>query len=455
MAEMPDVAAGRLPPERIAANFADIHPPLTNQQALVETSRCYFCHDAPCVAACPTGIDVPNFIRKIATGNLKGSARTILDANIMGGMCARVCSTEVLCEGACVRNLDEHKPVAIGALQRHATDWLFDRREQLYRRGAPTGKRVAVVGAGPAGIACAHRLAVLGHAVVVFEAQPKPGGLNEYGIAAYKVPDDFAQKELAWILEIGGIEIRYGQALGRDVTLTALRREFDAVFLGIGLSGVNGLGLEAEDLPGVLDAVRFIAALRQAPDLGAIAVGRRVVVVGGGSTAIDVAVQSRRLGAEDVTIVYRRGPESMSATAGERDFAQVDGVRVRHWARPVELVRADGHVGAVTFERTMLDAAGRLVATGDHYTLAADQVFKAIGQLFVSDPLGEGGLEPLDVADGRLAVNAERETSLPGVFAGGDCIAGGHDLTVDAVQDGKVAAGAIDRRLRARDAAAA
>ena len=244
---------------------------------------------------------------------MKGAAQTILTANIMGGMCARVCPVEELCEDACVRNHQEEKPVTISALQRYATDHVFLGGEQLFSRAPATGKRVAVVGAGPAGLACAHRLAVLGHDVVVFEAKAKGGGLNEYGLAAYKMADGFAQAELAYILEIGGIEIRTGLALGRDVSLSELRRDYDAVFLGLGHNAVNALGCDGEALAGVESAVDFIARLRQAPDKGAVPVGRRVVVIGGGNTAIDAATQAKKLGAEEVTLVYRRGAEQMSA----------------------------------------------------------------------------------------------------------------------------------------------
>ena len=449
MADQPDVASARLAAADYAANFADVAPPLDARQALVESSRCYFCHDAPCIEACPTGIDIPNFIRKIATGNLKGAAVNILEENIFGGACARVCPTEVLCEEACVRNLAESKPVNIGALQRHATDWLFEQGIQPFAPAPASGRRVAVVGGGPAGLACAHRLALLGHAVTVFEARDKLGGLNEYGIAAYKVPDDFAQREVAFVLSIGNIEARCGQALGRDVTLSDLRRGFDAVFLGLGLAGVNALRLEGADLAGVEDAVAYIARLRQARDLAELPVGRRVVVIGGGNTAIDAAVQSKRLGAEDVTIVYRRGRTQMGATAHEQEFAQVNGVGIKHWARPVRLVGRGGAVREVEFEYTQLDEAGRLAGTGDRFALAADMVFKAIGQVFVPDPLTVGDAEPLDLADGRILVNADRRTSLPGVYAGGDCVAG-LDLTVRGVEDGKVAARAIDRALRGR-----
>ncbi|MBI1779166.1 MAG: NAD(P)-dependent oxidoreductase [Proteobacteria bacterium] len=446
MADAGDIAAGRLPADEIDRNFADVHPPLDRKRALVEASRCYFCYDAPCASACPTGIDIPGFIRKIATDNLKGAAVTILEENIMGGACARVCPVEILCEAACVREAQEAKPVSIGALQRYATDALFERGEQPFRRKPPSGKRVAVVGAGPAGMACAHRLAMLGHDVTVFEAKAKAGGLNEHGVAAYKVPEDFAQKEIAFILALGGIRIEHGKALGREVTLAQLRREFAAVFLGIGLAGTNALGLEDETMTGVIDAVAYIEGLRQAPAKSRLEIGRRVVVIGGGNTAIDIAVQAKRLGAEEVTIVYRRGADKMSATHHEQDFAQVNGVSIKHWARPVRLVGYRGSLKEVEFEYTQLDGEGRLMGTGDRFLLLADQLFKAIGQSFVPGPLGNGTAEPLELKDGRLQVNADRQTSLANVWAGGDAVPG-PDLTVSAVQDGKIAAHAIDRFL--------
>ncbi len=453
--DAPDIRAGRLAADDYAANFADAKPPLDSKQALVESSRCYFCYDAPCIEACPTGIDIPNFIRMIATGNLRGAATEILSENVFGGACARVCPTEVLCEEACVRNGGEHKPVRIGALQRHATDWLFRQNIQPFARAATSGRRIAVVGGGPAGLSCAHRLAMLGHDVTVFEAKPKLGGLNEFGIAAYKLPDGFAGREVDFILSLGGIDAQCNRALGRDITLTQLRRDFDAVFLGIGLAGVNALRLEGEDMAGVEDAVGYIARLRQAADEGALAtlpVGRKVVVIGGGNTAIDIAVQSKRLGAEDVTIVYRRGAAQMGATPHEQEFAQVNGVKIKHWARPVRLIGWPVNGGKralreVEFEYTQLDEAGRLAGTGDRFSLLADTLFKAIGQAFVPDPLSAGSSEPLDIRDGRILVNDDRQTSLANVFAGGDCTAG-LDLTVRGVEDGKVAAQAIDRYLR-------
>jgi glutamate synthase (NADPH/NADH) small chain len=341
-----------------------------------------------------------------------------------------------------VRNAQEDRPVKIGLLQRHATDWLFEHGIQPFARAAPSGKRVAVVGAGPAGLACAHGCALAGHDVVVFEARDKPGGLNEHGIAAYKVVDDFAQKEVAFITALGGIELRLGRMLGRDIGLAELRAGFDAVFVGVGLAGVNGLG--QEHLAGVESAVHYIELLRQAEDLAALPVGRDVVVIGGGSTAIDVAIQSRRLGAENVTMVYRRGLEQMGATAHEQELAQVNGVKIIPWARILKLIGERGHLRAVTFESTRLDDRGELTGTGDSFTLAVDMLFTAIGQKLVLEADGSAGL--LTIERGKIAVDAERRTSLPDVWAGGDAVQG-PDLTVVAVQDGKLAARSINRRL--------
>ena len=446
MTQSADIVPGRLAPARIAANFADIHPPLTQHEAAVEASRCYFCYDAPCIEACPTGIDIPSFIRKIATENVRGSALTILEQNIFGGSCARVCPTEVLCEAACVRMAEEERPIRIGALQRYATDWLMQYEPAPFTRAPATGRRVAVVGAGPAGLACAHRLATHGHMVDVFEARPKPGGLNEYGIAAYKLAGDFAQREVAFILGVGGITVAFGRQLGRDLNLATLCHDYDAVFLGIGQAGVRALEIDGESLRGVRNAVDFIAELRQAESKGSVAVGRRVVVIGGGNTAIDAATQAKRLGAEDVCIVYRRGKAEMSATPEEQEWAQTNGVRILYWAAPARLLEADGYVTGVAFARTAPDAAGRAVPTGESFTLPADMVLKAVGQVFVPDPLHQGSTLALTLDGGRIAVDADRRTSIADVFAGGDCIPG-VDLTVAAVQDGKIAAEAIHREL--------
>jgi glutamate synthase (NADPH/NADH) small chain len=442
-----DIRSNRLDRAEIDKNFSDLHPPLSRSEALIEADRCYFCYDAPCTTACPTGIDIPGFIQKIRSDNIRGSAHTILRENIMGGMCARVCPTEVLCEEACVRNVHEDKPVEIGLLQRYATDPIFENFTTLFERAEASGKTVAVVGGGPAGLSCAHRLAMLGHQVKVFNSHSKPGGLNEYGIAAYKTVDDFAQREVDYILSIGGIEVENDVALGTDFTLAELRETFDAVFLGIGLGSVNELGLQNEDLPGVENAIDYIADLRQTDDKSALPVGRDVVVVGGGMTAIDIAVQSKRLGAERVDIVYRRGPEQMGASEYEQQLALTNGIKIHHWARPVELIADAGNVTSVKLERTELDEEGKLKSTGETFELKADVVFKAIGQRLDDDELGLE-LKDLKREYGKIIVDDSQATALDGVWAGGDCVAAGDDLTVSAVQHGKVAAIAIDCRLR-------
>jgi dihydropyrimidine dehydrogenase (NAD+) subunit PreT len=441
---MPDIRPNRLSRDEIARNFSELHPPLSRSEALIEADRCYFCFDAPCTTACPTGIDIPLFIQKIRSGNLRGAAHTILAENIMGGMCARVCPTEVLCEEACVRNLHEEKPVEIGLLQRHATDPILDADLQLFSRAEASGHRVAVVGGGPAGLSCAHRLAMLGHQVTLFDRDTKLGGLNEYGIAAYKTVDDFAQREIRYILSIGGIEVKAGVSLGQDITVTRLRDDYDAVFLGVGLAGINRLGIEGEELSGVENAIDFIAKLRQATDKGDLPVGRRVVVIGGGMTAIDVAVQSRRLGAEQVDIVYRRGFEQMGASDFEKNLAKTSGVTIRTFARPLKVL-GNGHVSGVLFERTARDQYGSHADSGETYTLDADVVFKAIGQQLRDSVLENSSFR---MQSGKIVVDEDQATSLAGVWAGGDCVLGGDDLTVTAVQHGKVAALAIDRYLR-------
>lgn len=440
--ETPGIVAGRLDAGTLAANFADLAPPLSDHEAHVAADRCYFCHDAPCTTACPTTIDIPMFIREIQSGVPEAAARTILSQNILGGMCARVCPTEELCEEACVRELAEGKPVEIGRLQRYATDALMARQGHPFARAEATGKRVAVVGAGPAGLACAHRLAMLGHEVVLIDARPKGGGLNEFGIAAYKAVDGFAQKEIDWLLGIGGINVEYGRALGRDVTLDDLARAYDAVFLGLGLGGVNGLAAEGADKAGVRPAVDFIGDLRQSGDLATLPVGRRVVVVGGGMTAIDAAVQSKLLGAEEVTLLYRRSRAKMGASGFEQELAATKGVRIVTNAVPIR-VDGNGAVAAVAVARTEEGPDG-LVETGEGFELAADQVLVAIGQRL------DGAPEGLMLAGGKIAVTGPGRTSRPGVWAGGDCASGGDDLTVTAVAEGRDAAMDIHAALTGR-----
>ena len=440
----PDIRAGRLSASQYADNFADATPRLTHSQALIEAERCLYCYDAPCATACPTSIDVPSFIKRIADGNLRGSARTILDSNPLGGMCARVCPTENLCEAVCVKQTQEGKPVAIGRLQRHAVDALMESAQpQVFTRAAPTGKKVAVVGAGPAGLACAYTLARLGHNVVVFDAQPKPGGLNEYGLASYKTPNNFAQREVQWLLGIGGIEIRSNWRLETAAQLATLQADFDALFLGLGLSSTHRLGVPGEYLQGVQDAVQFISNLRQAADVSTLPVGRRVLVIGGGMTAVDAAVQSKRLGAETVHMVYRRGAADMSASKEELEWAQTNGVVVLHWLAPLEVLGEGGHATGVRFGRQSL-VGGKLAPTGETLTIEADSVLLAIGQQLGSPVLAQAGFAQ---SGARLATDAQGLTSIAGIWAGGDCRAGGLDLTVEAVEHGKQSAQAIHAHL--------
>ncbi len=432
----PDVRAGRRDAAGYAAAFADAAPRLTRTQALVASERCLYCYDAPCVQACPTGIDVPSFIRRIGEDNLRGAARTILESNPLGGTCARVCPTEELCEQVCVKVAQEGKPVEIGRLQRYAVDAVMDRPvTALFVRAAATGKRIAVVGAGPAGLACAFGLARFGHDVVVHDAKPLAGGLNEYGLATYKMAGDYAQAEVAWLMGIGGIAFELGWRLDSAERLASLRAQFDAVYLAVGLTRTNALRVPGEDLAGVRDAIDFIADLRSTRDPATLPIGRRVVVIGGGMTAVDAAVQSRLLGAEDVHMVYRRGPEQMSASLAEQQWAQTNGVAIHHHLSPVAIDGdAGGHAVAVRFA----------TADGSEHAFAADMVMKAIGQKLDDGVLATAGLA---LAGGRVVADADGRTGVAGLWAGGDCRAGGRDLTVEAVEDGKRAARSIHASL--------
>ncbi|MBV9420126.1 MAG: NAD(P)-dependent oxidoreductase [Alphaproteobacteria bacterium] len=414
--------------DQIEENFADLTPTLNHTQAHVEAARCLYCYDAPCIKACPTAIDIPTFIHQIRSDNLKGSAHTILKSNIMGGTCGRACPTEILCEEACVLNARGEEPVKIGALQRHAVEDLMARGgAHPFARAPRSGKTMAVIGAGPAGLSFAHRAAMLGHDVVVFEARPKPGGLNEYGLAAYKMANDFAQREIQFLLGIGGIRIEYGNALGAGVTLDTLRKSHAAVFIGIGIGKTNRLGIPGEDLDGVRDALDWINDLRQVKDKSTVPVGKNVVVIGGGNTAIDAAVQAKRLGAINVVMAYRRGEENMSATEWVRDLARTNGVVLRTQMVPSR-IEGEGRVTAVYFGEERVPA---------------DMVLKAIGQKLDASALGA-----LAVEGGKIAVDADFQTMIPGVYAGGDAVKSGEDLTVQAVEDGKRAAIAADRHVR-------
>jgi glutamate synthase (NADPH/NADH) small chain len=396
--------------EQLTQNFADIAPALTPDYALLEANKCLFCYDAPCTIACPTHIDVPTFIKKIATGNLRGSARVILEANPFGHSCARACPVEVLCEGACVLNDRDEQPIKIALLQRHATDHVLDRKLKLFEAGKSTGKKVAVVGAGPAGLSCARDLRRWGHAVTVFEAKPQPGGLNTHGIAEYKLKGDVALAEVQDILDLG-VELKLGVMVE---SLDPLLEEYDAVFVGVGLGKTKSLGIPGEDLEGVIDALTFIEHLKTHP-YRETRVGKRVVVIGAGNTAIDAVTQAKRLGAEQSTIVYRRGEDDMPCYDYEYELAKRDGCSFRFHASPIRIV------GKALVEGLEIETPGK-----QRETIPCDMVIIAIGQ---------GARAEFPVPSGN-----------PKVFVGGDCANGGAEI-VNAAAEGVAAAKRIHERL--------
>jgi len=438
------IVNNRLSAAQYTENFADIHPPFeTVDAALVEANRCLFCYDAPCTKLCPTSIDVPKFIKQISSGNVRGSAHTILSANIMGAGCSKVCPVEKLCEGACVFNLMHEPPINIARLQRYSTEKAMAARWPLFQRKASTGKRVAVVGAGPAGLSCAHVLAREGVDVTIYEREPKGGGLMTYGIAAYKVTPEFCEEEVQYILSIGGITIEYGQALGQNLTLEALQQQFDAVYLAFGVGQARRLNIPGEELEGVVDALSFIYTLR-AEGYPAVPVGDKVAVIGMGMTAIDAATQARRLGASEVTLVYRRTQDEMPCTEYELDIAKLDGCQIIWLAAPKEVQGVNGKVNKLLCERMKLgapDASGRRSPepAGQTFLMDVDMVIKAAGQ----EPFGTlvSNLS-LENRQGRVAVADKASTNRTGIFAGGDCVNGGREV-VDAVQAGKDGAVAI------------
>ncbi|MBE2181763.1 MAG: NAD(P)-dependent oxidoreductase [Chthoniobacterales bacterium] len=429
-----------------AANMAEIKPPYTPQEALIEANRCLFCFDAPCIMACPTGIDIPSFIKKIANGNLTGSARTILTSNVLGASCARVCPTEVLCEGACVVLDLEGDPVKIGRLQRHATDHVYENGiEVLHAPAEKNGRSVAVLGAGPAGLGCAAELAQLGYGVTVFDKKPEGGGLNTYGIAYYKMRPEISIEEVRMIGRLG-VEFRYDTAVGRDISVADLERDFDALFLGLGLGGANRLGIPGEDLPEVVDALDFIEWIRTRP-LQDVPVGRRVAVLGCGNTAIDAVTQSKRLGADTSTIIYRRGEEDMPAYHFEYDLAKADGAGFLFHTIPLEVLGENGHVKALRLAKTEVRDGKVSVVPGSEWIEPFDLILKAVGQekqteLFTS-------LFPGLKLDRKGRVEhdpATMQTSLPKLFVGGDCANGGREV-VNAVAEGRKAARGIHAML--------
>ncbi len=439
---VPDIRAGRLSSAKLAENFADLHPPLKHHEAVVAAERCFFCYEAPCIDACPTAIDVPLFIRQIQADQPLNAAKTIFDQNILGGMCARVCPTETLCEEACVREVANGKPVEIGRLQRFATDQAMATTKHPYDREWETGKRVVIIGAGPAGLACAHRLAMKGHTVDILERRSKPGGLNEYGIAAYKTKNNFAAAEIDWLLQIGGITLRTSHETSDLAALEATIADYDAVFLAVGLDGVNALKVAKASSSEIQNAVEYIATLRQATDLATVPVGRHVVVIGGGMTAIDAAVQTKLLGAESVTIAYRRAQSAMPASRYEQDIATSRGVRILCNVQPFHL-GSDSYSCEIELEYTT-ELNGQLQGTGKTLRIPADQILLAIGQSL------DQSLANLTLESGKIKTNSSGRTNLEKVWAGGDCVAIGTDLTVTAVAQGRDAAEDIHNYLMSK-----
>ena len=433
----------RLSPEQYEHNFADIRPPFENKTAaVVEANRCLFCYDAPCTKSCPTHIDVPKFIKQISTDNIKGSAHTIFTSNIFGAGCSKVCPVEKLCEGACVYNLLEEEPIQIARLQQYSTSMALEKDWQLFQRKPSVGKRVAIIGAGPAGLSCAHVLSREGIDVTIFEKEAKGGGLMTYGIAAYKVTPQFCEDEVHYITAIGGIDIKYNQELGKNISLADLQKNYDAVYLGIGVGIARNLDIPGEELEGVVDAIGFIYDIRD-KGYSSVPVGDKVAVIGMGMTAIDAATQAKRLGAKEVTMVYRRTQDEMPCTEYELNIAKLDGCEIIWLAAPKE-VTGNGKVEKLVCSKMRLgepDASGRRspVDTGETFVLDVDMVIKAAGQVPFEKLVMDNGIRN---SKGKIVINDNYSTNITGVFAGGDAVNGGKEV-VDAVEDGKHGAKAI------------
>ncbi len=442
------ITNNKLPEEQYPENFKDLHPPFESKEAaLIEANRCLFCYDAPCTKSCPTSINVPKFIKQISTENVKGSAHTIFTSNIMGGGCSKVCPVEKLCEGACVFNLLGEAPIRIARLQRYSTEKAIEGKWKLFDRKPPTGKKVAIVGAGPAGLSCAHVLSRQGVDVTVYEKESKGGGLMTYGIAAYKITPEFCEEEVNYITSLGGIEMKYNQELGRDISLIQLQQKFDAVYMSIGVGVARRLEIPGEELDGVVDAIHFIYDIRT-NTYPSIYVGDKVAVIGMGMTAIDAATQAKRLGAKEVTLLYRRTQDEMPCTNMELDLAKLDGCNILWLAAPKQVVGDNGKVSGLVCRVMKLgapDASGRSapVDTGETFSLQVDMVIKAAGQVPFEDLVRDSNFKN---KGGKLVIDPNGSTNVRGIFAGGDCVNGGKEV-VDAVQAGKDGARGILKYL--------
>ncbi|HEY0702347.1 MAG TPA: NAD(P)-dependent oxidoreductase [Candidatus Acidoferrales bacterium] len=437
--------APKLSPEEYEKNFAELPPAMTPRQAAVEAARCLYCFDAPCIAACPTHIDVPTFIKKISSDNLRGSARVILEANILGHSCGRVCPTEVLCEGACVMHEKEEKPIEIGRLQRYAVDYVLDRDIRLFQASAPNGKRVACIGSGPASLACAAELAKRGYRVTIFDRNELPGGLDTHGIAAYKLRAKDSLREVNLIRDLG-VEFRQKTSVGTDIGFAQIEKDFDAIFIGIGLGETWDLKIGGEQLEGVVGALEFIEATKTRP-FGDVPVGRRVACIGAGNTAIDVVTAAKRLGAEEVHLVYRRGEKDMPAFRYEYELAKLDGIQFHWHTQPLRVNGAEGKVSTLECVLTRTAAAqagGKKIEPipGSEFTIDVDMVVSAIGQKPVTELMKSVAGVGLN-ENGTIQVNEKHQTGNPKYFAGGDCVNGGKEV-VDAVAEGMAAARSID-----------